>query len=232
MREYLRRLVAVLCTGSLLLAGAAGAAFASAPAERIDEALQVLREMSRQEDFATMQYLLKKAEGVAIFPSVVKAGFVLGARHGDGLVLRRDPRTGGWYGPSFVEITGLSWGLQAGVQSTALVLVITNERGMKGFEGGKVTLGGELSVAAGPLGRHAEAGTDIELKSAIYSYSLSKGIFAGMSLEGAKIDPDQSANELYWGAALSSDKILAMKAVDERVRPLIQEIDRLIAQAG
>ncbi|HHV61701.1 MAG TPA: lipid-binding SYLF domain-containing protein [Firmicutes bacterium] len=231
-RGYLKRLIVLACAITLMATGLAGTASASSPADRIDEALQILKEMSRQEDFETMAYLLKKAHGVAIFPSVLKAGLMIGARHGKGLVLRRDPVTGAWYGPSFVELTGLSWGPQIGVQSTSLVLVIANERGLKGFEEGKITLGGELSVAAGPVGRHAEARTDIELKAAIYSYSMSKGVFAGASLEGAKIDPDDSANELYWGSKLSPDTILSGKAADHRVRALVQELDRLIYETN
>jgi len=232
-KAHVRKLVVLACAIALMATGLAGTtASASSPTDRIDEALQVLEEMSQQEDYETMAYLLKKAHGVAIFPSVVKAGFVLGARHGKGLVLRRDPATGTWYGPSFIEITGLSWGPQIGVQSTALVLVITNERGLKGFEEGKITLGGEMSVAAGPVGRHAEAGTDIELKAAIYSYSMSKGVFAGASLEGARIGPDESANELYWGSKVSPDTILSLRVADHRVRALVQELNRLISKAA
>jgi len=231
-RGLARSLVAILCVAVLATVGCAGTALASSPTERIDEAVQVLREMSAQEDYEAMAYILKKAHGVAIFPSVCKAGLMIGARHGEGLVLRRDPRTGTWYGPSFVTITGLSWGPQIGVQSTSLVLVITNERGLKGFQEGKITLGGELSVAAGPVGRHAEAGTDVELKAAIYSYSMSKGVFAGASLEGARIATDDSANQLYWGAKVAADSILARKAVDGRVKPLVQQLNRMISNAA
>ncbi|MCR4402921.1 MAG: lipid-binding SYLF domain-containing protein [Firmicutes bacterium] len=232
MGGIIRSVVAATCAAALAAIGIAGTALASSPAERISEAVQVLKEMSSQEDYEAMAYILKRAQGVAIFPSVLKAGLMLGARHGEGLVLRRDPGTGKWYGPSFVTITGLSWGPQIGVQSTALVLVITNERGLKGFEEGKITLGGEMSIAAGPVGRHAEAGTDIELKAAIYSYSMSKGVFAGASLEGARIAEDESANELYWGAKLAPDSILARVASDQRVRALVEELDRLISSAA
>ncbi|MFZ5924173.1 MAG: lipid-binding SYLF domain-containing protein [Bacillota bacterium] len=222
---------ALICILLILPVGFSASATASSPLERLSEALHVLKEMSQQDDVGTMARLLEKAKGVAIFPSVVKASLGIGARYGKGLVLRRDSATGGWYGPGFIEITGLSWGFQAGVQSTALVLVITNENGMRAFEGGKITLGGELAVAAGPVGRHAEAGTDLDFKASIYSYSMSRGAFAGISLEGAKIDPDEPANELYWGSALSPGEILARKAADNRAKPLIQELNRLIAEA-
>lgn len=213
----------------LLLAGLVFGAEASAvPETRIEDALKVLQEMSAQEDCGTMSDLLARAKGVAIFPSVVKAGLMLGARHGKGVVLKRDSATGQWYGPSFVEMTGLSYGLQIGVQSTALVLVITNERGMKSFEQGSFTLGGDLTVAAGPLGRHLEAGTDIELKAAIYSYSMSKGAFIGFSLEGAKISPDDATNELYWKRSASSTEFLGRKATDSRIRALVRELNALV----
>ncbi len=217
----------------LLLAGLVfGAEASTAPDARIEDALKVLQEMSQQEDCGTMADLLARAKGVAIFPQVVKAGLMFGARHGRGVVLKRDSVNGQWFGPSFVEITGLSYGLQIGVQSTALVLVITNERGMKSFEEGSFTLGGDLSVAAGPLGRHLEAGTDIELKAAIYSYSMSKGAFIGFSLEGAKVNPDDAANELYWKRSASSSEFLQRKATDSRIRPLVKELSGLVLKGG
>ncbi len=217
----------------LLLAGLVfGVEASTTPDARIEDALKVLKEMAGQEDCGTMSDLLAKAKGVAIFPSVVKAGLMLGARHGKGIVLKRDPGNGQWYGPSFVEMTGLSYGLQIGVQSTALVLVITNERGMKSFEEGSFTFGGDLTVAAGPLGRHLEAGTDIDLKAAIYSYSMSKGAFIGFSLEGAKVSPDEAANELYWKRADSSSEFLKHRATDSRIRPLIRELSSLVFKGG
>lgn len=117
---------------------------------------------------------------------------------------------------------------QFGFQSTALVLVIANEEGMKGFMGDKVTLGGDLAVAVGPVGRQAGAATDADLQASIYSYSMGKGIFAGVSLEGAVIQPDESANELYWKSALRPDEILGRKTTDPRVQPLIKEINHIL----
>lgn len=217
----------------LLLAGLGSSAEASTvPERRIEDALNVLQEMSSQEDSGMMSDLLAKAQGVAIFPSVVKVGLGLGARYGKGIVLKRGSTTGRWYGPSFVEMMGVSYGLQLGVQSTALVLVITNQAGMKSFEEGTFTFGGDVTVAAGPLGRHMEAATDTQLKASIYSYSLSKGAFIGFSLEGAKVMPDESSNELYWKKAASPGELLRREARDSRIRPLVNELNALVLRAG
>ncbi len=223
------KIITFICLAALLIGlMAPGAARAGTPADRIGESVRVLREMSEQSDVEAMARLLKNAKGIAVFPSVIKAGIMLGGRYGEGLVLRRDPEKGTWYGPDFVKIKGISYGPQFGFQSTALVLVIANEEGMKGFMGDKVTLGGDLAVAVGPVGRQAGAATDADLQASIYSYSMSKGIFAGVSLEGAVIQPDESANELYWKSALRPDEILGRKTTDPRVQPLIKEIDHIL----
>lgn len=222
------RLVAVGILALMLGVSTVAPARAATPAERLASAASVLQEMSQQSDVEALARLLKKAKGVAVFPSVIKAGLVVGGRYGEGLLLQHDPRTGLWYGPHFVTLKGLSYGPQFGFQSTALVLVITNDEGMKGFRGDKVTLGGDVSVAAGPVGRHAEASTDADLKASICSYSMSKGIFAGLSLEGAVIAPDSDANALYWHEALQPEQILARRASGAGVEPLLRQLERLM----
>jgi lipid-binding SYLF domain-containing protein len=212
------------------MVGLAGPAAAASPGSRIGDAVQVLREMSGKSDVTAMARLVREARGVAIFPTVLKAGLGLGGRFGEGLLLRRDAQTGQWSGPYFIELKGVSYGPQVGVQSTALVLVISNEQGMKGFTGDKVTLGGELSVAAGPVGRQAGAATDVDLKASIYSYSISKGLFAGASLEGSVIQADEKANRDYWGAALTADQMLARPA-GEAAASLVKELGVLLAKA-
>ncbi len=231
-KMFFGMVVSVVTT--LLLVGlvaGSGVVSAASAEERISEAAQVLREMSEQGDVQSLVDMLEQAEGVAIFPSVIKAGLMLGGRYGEGLVMRYDSKTRSWYGPNFVTIKGLSYGLQFGVQSTALVLIITNERGMDSFTGGdKITLGGDLSVAAGPLGRHAGASTDLDLEASIYSYSLSKGIFAGMSLEGAGITVDEGANREFWGKKLYPNEILNKKRADERLDSLVSELKGLLGR--
>jgi lipid-binding SYLF domain-containing protein len=144
--------------------------------------------------------LMRDAHGVAIIPGVVKAGFLLDGRFGHGVVLVRRP-DGAWSNPAFVTLTGGGVGLQAGVESTDVVLIFRTpgslDRILKGK--GKLTLGGDVSVAAGPLGREAEAATDARLKAEILSYSRSRGLFAGASLEGAALLADHRANEGFYG---------------------------------
>jgi lipid-binding SYLF domain-containing protein len=175
-----------------------------------------------------MAYVLNRAKGVAIFPSVVKAGLVIGGQYGEGLLLKRDSGNS-WYGPSFVNIAGASWGLQIGAQSVALVLVITNDRGMEQFmKGDQFKLGGDIAIAAGPVGRQGSAATDINLKASIYSYSMSKGLFAGITLEGSEVEVDENANTVYWGTATSPEKALSRKASSSKIKQLTGEIEKLM----
>ena len=126
--------------------------------------------------------------------------------------------------PYFVEMVGVSYGLQIGVQSTALVLVVATEEGIKTLQEGRITLGGNISMAAGPVGRSAEAGTDIQLKASMYSYSISRGVFAGASLEGSSINNNESANKLYWGEELTPSQMLSKEAKGESIQVLLNTL--------
>jgi lipid-binding SYLF domain-containing protein len=201
---------------------------AKTPEERIHGAVSIIKEMATQKDAESMAYVLNRAKGVAIFPSVVKAGLVIGGQYGEGLLLKRDSGNS-WYGPSFVNIAGASWGLQIGAQSVALVLVITNDRGMEQFmKGDQFKLGGDIAIAAGPVGRQGSAATDINLKASIYSYSMSKGLFAGITLEGSEVEVDENANTVYWGTATSPEKALSRKASSSKIKQLTGEIEKLM----
>ena len=226
-----KKIVGVLLGAILGLVVAQGGAWAMSPTERINESTSILREMARQNDARYMGNLLRSAKGVAIFPSVVKAGLVFGGKFGEGILLRHDPAKNRWYGPSFIDMGGVSWGLQIGVSSTALVLVITNERGMEGFTGDEITLGGDLAVAAGPSGRSTEAATDGRLKASIYSYSMTKGLFAGLSLEGAVIDTRQDKNREYWKGDRDVERILKTSATDARMKSLVKALGEVIRTA-
>ena len=201
---------------------------AKTPEQRIAGAVSIIKEMAAQEDAETMAYMLNRAKGVAIFPSVVKAGLVIGGQYGQGLLLKRDAGNS-WYGPSFVNIAGASWGLQIGAQSVALVLVITNDRGMEQFvKGDQFKLGGDIAIAAGPVGRQGSAATDINLKASIYSYSMTKGLFAGITLEGSQIEVDENANTVYWRTPTSPEKALSRKASSAKIKQLTSEIEKIM----
>jgi lipid-binding SYLF domain-containing protein len=142
--------------------------------------------------------LFSKAEAIAVIPNVVKASFVVGGRRGRGLVSVRNA-DGSWSNPSFVTITGGSFGLQAGVQSADIVLVFRSERGLDSIVNGKFTLGADAGVAAGPVGRNASAATDGQLKAEIWSWSRARGLFAGVALDGAVLSIDDAADEAVYG---------------------------------
>ncbi len=229
-KMFLRNLVVVSIIVGLFAFWSTPALASATPQERIDKAISILREMASEEDSWRMGKLLSDARGVAVFPSVIKVGLMLGGQHGDGFMLLRDPSTGKWSGPNFVSISGASFGLQIGVQSIGLVLVITNDEGVKGFMADQVKLSGDLSVAAGPVGRHTEAGTDTRFKASIYSYTIAKGLFAGMSLEGAVVRVDRNANAAYWGGPVTAPEALERPASDSRILPVLRELENIMTK--
>ena len=221
----------VLCVALILVLLSSGLAAASQlPGEILQNAADVLREMTQQPDSQQFQNMVGNAYGVAIFPSVIKAGLGIGGRYGEGVVLKHDQATGKWYGPYFVEMKGLSYGLQIGVHSISLVLVVATEEGIKSLQEGRVTLGGNLSMAAGPVGRSAEAGTDIQLKASMYSYSMSRGVFAGASLEGSTVSNHSSANKLYWNEELTPSEMLTKEAKGTDIQVLLDELNRIVKE--
>jgi len=167
-------------------------------AAKIDSAIEVLEQIMAIPEKSIPPQLLANAQGIAIIPNVIKVGFVLGGRHGKGILFVRDKRAG-WSNPSFVALTGGSFGWQIGAQSTDVILVFKTGRSVEGIMKGKFTLGADAGVAAGPVGRRVEAATDAQLKSEIYSYSRSRGLFAGVSLEGSVLQIDDSANAVFYG---------------------------------
>ncbi|MFH1878415.1 MAG: lipid-binding SYLF domain-containing protein [Candidatus Omnitrophota bacterium] len=173
---------------------------------RINDARLVLEEMQDMPDQAIPVDLLEKCAGIAIFPSVLKGGFGIGGQYGQGIILSRN--SGKWSAPLFMSIGGASIGFQIGGQATDMILVIMNERGMDSLSHGNVTLGGDASVAAGPVGRDAEMATDALLKAGIFSYSRSKGLFAGVSLKGAIVGPMKNLNADYYGEGVTPRDIL------------------------
>lgn len=164
---------------------------------RLLTATKVLEELLRMPEQNIPVWLLERAYAVAVVPDVIKVGLIAGGRRGKGvLVVRKD--NGEWSNPIFVNLTGGSFGFQAGVQSTDVVLVFTSRQSVEGIVGGKVTLGADAAVAAGPVGRQSSAATDIGLTAQVYSYSRSSGLFAGVALDGSAITMDHRSNEQFY----------------------------------
>jgi lipid-binding SYLF domain-containing protein len=161
------------------------------------QAADAFTEIMNVGDKAVPQKLLDKAEAIAIFPNVIKAGFIVGGRGGTGVISRRVK--GGWSAPAFFNLGGGSIGLQIGASKTDFVLLFMNEEALGGLLQDKFEIGGEGSVAAGPVGRSASASTDAQLKAGILSYSRSKGLFAGLEIKGVVINPDNDDNLAVYG---------------------------------
>jgi lipid-binding SYLF domain-containing protein len=169
------------------------------------KAAQVFTEVMNVPDRAIPQKLLDNARAIAVFPGVIKAGFIVGGRAGDGVISRRVK--GGWSAPAFFNLTGGSIGLQIGASKTDFVLLFMNDEALAGLLKDKFELGGEGSAAAGPVGRSASVSTDLLLKAGIISYSRSKGLFAGLELKGTVISPDNDDNVAVYG--MKSDEVLS-----------------------
>ncbi len=182
---------------------------------RVDRALEVYQELGKSPDRAIPEALLKDCKCIAIIPHVVKGAFIFGARHGKGVVSCRDTR-GAWSPPVFLTLTGGSWGLQIGAAASDVVLVFMTERGARSLLESKFTLGGTVAVAAGPVGRNAEASTDLKFNAEIYSYARSKGLFAGLSLEGARLAADEKSTGKYYGAPVETRTVLFDHRVPRR----------------
>jgi lipid-binding SYLF domain-containing protein len=165
--------------------------------EKVNDAIAVIQEMVEIPEEGIPEALLSKAYGIAIIPKVIKAAWVVGGRFGKGVILVRNER-GQWGNPCFIRIAGGSVGWQIGVQSADIILVFKRRKSIESITEGKITLGADAGIAAGPVGRRAEISTDIGLEAEIYSYSKSRGLFAGVSLEGSAIQIDEDANAHFY----------------------------------
>ncbi|HEV2831777.1 MAG TPA: lipid-binding SYLF domain-containing protein [Hanamia sp.] len=165
--------------------------------DKIEAATKVLQDFSKMKEDIPAE-LLKVTEGIIIVPKLINAGFVLAGKRGKGLAMVKMD-DGSWSNPVFVTITGGSVGFQAGVQSVDLVLIFKSAETLNNIGKGSFTLGGDVSVTAGPVGRNSTASTDYKMEAEVYSYSRSKGLFAGISLSGSAISIDAKANEAFYG---------------------------------
>jgi lipid-binding SYLF domain-containing protein len=195
--------------------------------DRLKDCGAVLKEILDISDNVP-QELLDRADCVVVYPSVLKAAFLIGGSYGRGAMTCRKGLnfTGSWGAPTMMALEGGSFGFQIGGQATDFVLLVMNESGARGILAGKVKLGGDASIAAGPVGRDASAETDVTLRSEILSYSRSRGLFAGISLEGSTIRPDNKANKQIYGnlrgakEIVLSDQVRAPGAAEQLVSTL------------
>lgn len=200
---------------------------------RIDQSTKVFDAFSDLTEQTIPTWLLERAYGVVVVPGVTKLALTIGGRGGKGVMAVRNP-DGSWSNPVFVTLGGVNFGLQFGVQSTDVVLVLMSRQSVEGIAGGKVTLGADASVAAGPLGRSSAAATDATLSAQVLSYSRSSGLFAGVAIDGSVIAIDRKANESAYGIAgvLASQILEGKVAAPAEVQPFRNALTRATSAGG
>jgi lipid-binding SYLF domain-containing protein len=214
-------------------------AFASSKEERrVLDATDVVGQLLRIPEQSVPAALLSRAYAVAVIPDVLKVGFGIGARRGKGVLVVRQ-ENGSWSNPAFITLTGGSFGFQIGAQSTDIILVFKTRKSVDGISNGKLTLGADASIAAGPVGRHTGVATDLTFESEVYSYARSRGLFAGIALEGAGVAMDRKANASFYGSSrITPEQIFASsgnaapQAANNFVQVLTAQTSRLPTQPG
>jgi SH3 domain-containing YSC84-like protein 1 len=241
MKKLVPMVIAVLCS-LLLVAGCSHKpATAATPqgvdsqkaqvAERADMAARDLQELINAPDSGIPQEIMAKAKCVAVIPDMVKGGFVFGAEHGRGLATCRTAN--GWSAPAPITLTGGSWGAQIGVQSADVVLLFMNDHAVQSLLSDKVKLGVDASIAAGPVGRHAQAATDVKMDAEILAYSRTKGLYAGLTLNGAKVSQDMDTTVAMYGKSIPFRTILSGQVPPPAVaRNFINTVNRAFAVAS
>jgi lipid-binding SYLF domain-containing protein len=198
--------------------------------DRLDSATSVIHEIMGMPDKGIPEEVLEHAKCVAVIPHMIKGGFVFGAKGGKGVATCRT--AGGWSAPAFITISGGSWGLQIGVEAVDVVLIIQNEKGMQRLLSSNFQIGGDASAAAGPVGRHAEAGTDWKMDTEILTYSRARGAFAGLTLEGASLRQDNDSRRAMYGHEVTTRALLLGKVpVPAAARPFLAEVRGAKAEA-
>jgi SH3 domain-containing YSC84-like protein 1 len=197
----------------------------AASIQRLRDAGQDLISLMNAPDASIPQEVLKDAKCVAVVPDMVKGGFLaVGGQHGRGVATCR-LRSGGWSAPAFFTLTGGTWGPQIGLESVDLTMLIMNDKGMQDLLSSQFKLGGEAGVAAGPVGRQAEASTDWKMKSEVLTYSKARGVFAGLDLNGAVIKPDEDSTKAFYGRVIPFDTILNGRTqISADARPFVNDV--------
>lgn len=198
--------------------------------DRLNDAANILNQLVSAPDDAIPETVLASAKCVAIVPSMIKGGFVVGGRHGRGVATCRTPN--GWSAPAFFTLSGGSWGAQIGVASADVVMMFMNDKGLQDLMSSNVKLGGEASVAAGPIGRQAEASTDITMKAEVLTYSRTRGLFAGLELNGAAIRQDDESTNSFYGRPATFRELLSGKVpVPAMAQNFVATVRRDFAEA-
>ena len=227
----MKALISTVAAWAVALAAVAPAS--ASETDRIQDAAKVLREIHAVPDKDIPQNLWDNADCVIVIPSLKKAAFIVGGEYGKGLMSCR--RNGGWSAPIFMELEKGSWGLQIGAEAIDLVLLVMNSQGMEKLLNNKVTLGAGASVAAGPVGRDARAGTDAQLKAEILSYSRSQGLFAGIDISGGMLKPDKDDNAKLYGKEIAPRTVVMSGTVKPpaAARPFMDALGReAVATSG
>jgi SH3 domain-containing YSC84-like protein 1 len=215
----------VLIVASLVVS--ATGIFAETAQESLKDSAEIFSEIMATPDRGIPQDLLAKAQCVVVIPGLKKGACVVGAEYGRGVAECRRPDRSGWSAPASIRVEGGSVGFQIGGTSTDVVMLVMSQRGMDKLTQDKFTLGADAAVAAGPVGRNAQAATDLQLHAEILAWSRSRGAFAGISLSGATLRPDDKRNEELYGHKMSNREVLTSNMpIPEPARPLIAELDR------
>ena len=196
----MQRIIALLTVALTLTFGSAAALADAKTEQRLDESRRVFESFANLSEQAIPVWLLERSYGIVVVPKLIKGALGIGGRGGRGVMAVRNP-DGTWSNPVFVTLAGVNFGFQFGVQSTDIVMVLMSRESIEGISGGKVTLGADASVAAGPIGRAAAASTDATFKAQVLSYSRNEGIFAGVALDGTVIAVDDGSNETAYGVS-------------------------------
>lgn len=230
MKRWMTALIAVM-----MLTVSSSALAENAPEQKLDDATSVLQQFVNIPENAIPPALLRQAYGIAVIPSVFKIGFIGGVQRGKGVLSVRTP-DGKWSNPAFITLTGGSVGFQAGVSSTDIILVFKSQRSVDRIANGQFSLGADASVAAGPVGRSVGASTNLDFNAEVYSYSRSRGLFGGVSIQGARLGIDKDANWLFYDqAGINAQDILHTSSESSLPKPgqnFVYTLERYMPQSS